>query len=269
MGSLKWYLMPLGVANFFSPWSRTAFATDACLSGYAVCKADLELDERDRAAALNTDGVFDDILTEDANMWSFTAAKYLQVWRLCTEALDIQDLAVSPYQNRHGGASRDHLLKLKSVQAIQRRGRWAVDSSARSYDKPGRLQQMINKYSDRWEASESGGEAAVIDFADGPANDLSKLSFFDHPAAFAPGRRCARGGLRMDARFGKFNNSLLACFADDSPRCHGHGHYCSCTPARLGQVLLAALGVYRKLRSVSVADHLFLQLLGTRIATKS
>ena len=88
-------------------------------------------------------------------MWSFTAAKYLQVWRLCTEALDIQDLAVSPYQNRHGGASRDHLLKLKSVQAIQRRGRWAVDSSARSYDKPGRLQQMINKYSDRWEASES------------------------------------------------------------------------------------------------------------------
>eukprot|EP00439_Symbiodinium_sp_Y106_P085585 s532_g29.t1 len=116
---------------------------------------------------------------EDANMWSFTAATYLQVWRLCTEALDIQDLAVSPYQNRHGGASRDHLLKL------------------RIYDKPGRLQQMINKYSDRWEAfgerkrflspfggaaqiaksfAQEGGEAAVIDFADGPPNDLSKLS---------------------------------------------------------------------------------------------
>ena len=83
---LWWFraLMPLGAANFFSPWSRTAFATDACLSGYAVCKADLELDElrqvgcederwrfyrgegervAPRAAALNTDGVFDDILT--------------------------------------------------------------------------------------------------------------------------------------------------------------------------------------------------------------
>ena len=94
-------------------------------------------------------------------MWSFTAAKYLQVWRLCAEALGIQDLAVSPYQNRHGGASRDHLLKLRSVQAIQRRGRWAVDSSARIYDKPGRLQQMINKYSDRWEAF---GERVRRDF---------------------------------------------------------------------------------------------------------
>ncbi|CAE7720139.1 unnamed protein product [Symbiodinium sp. CCMP2592] len=137
---------------------------------------------------------------EETSMWSFTAAKFLSVWRLCTEALDIQDLAVSPYQNRHGGASRDHLMKLRSVSAIQRRGRWASDSSARIYDKPGRLQQMINKYSDRWEAFgdrvrtdflrcyrdgacqvarafvQSGGEAAVIDFADAATNDLSKLS---------------------------------------------------------------------------------------------
>ena len=85
---------------------------------------------------------------EDADLWSFSAAQYLSSWREAVNLLQIGDVASSPYQNRHGGASRDHLMKLRSVQAIQRRGRWAVDSSARVYDKPGRLQQVINKYSD-------------------------------------------------------------------------------------------------------------------------
>ena len=83
----------------------------------------------------------------EASMWDFDAKKYLKVWRACVEALDVQELAISPYQNRHGGASRDHLMKLRSVPAIQRRGRWASDSSARIYDKPGRLQQVLNRFS--------------------------------------------------------------------------------------------------------------------------
>ena len=86
---------------------------------------------------------------EDADMWGFKAADYLLAWRSAVEALEVGDIAKSPYQNRHGGASRDHLLKLRSTQSIQRRGRWASDSSARIYDKPGRLQQSINKHGDR------------------------------------------------------------------------------------------------------------------------
>ena len=70
-------------------------------------------------------------LGEDTNMWSFTAAEYLKVWRACTAALNIQDLAISHYENRHGGASRDHLIKLRSVAAIH--------ASAGIYDKPDRL----------------------------------------------------------------------------------------------------------------------------------
>ena len=57
------------------------------------------------------------------------------------QILEVQDVAHSPYQNRHGGASRDMLLKLRSVQAINRRGRWATDVSARIYSKPGKFQQ--------------------------------------------------------------------------------------------------------------------------------
>ena len=86
----------------------------------------------------------------EASMWSFNAKQYLQVWRDAVSVLGVGNLAKSPYQNRHGGASRDSLLKLRSVASIQRRGRWAVDSSARIYDKPGRLQQCVNKHSGRW-----------------------------------------------------------------------------------------------------------------------
>ena len=84
-------------------------------------------------------------------MWSFSAAQYLKVWRACVQVIEAEAVAESPYQNRHGGASRDHLLKLRSVAAIQRRGRWAADASARIYDKPGRLQQIINKFSSKLE----------------------------------------------------------------------------------------------------------------------
>lgn len=74
----------------------------------------------------------------DANLWSFNPRTYLQRWRRAVELLHAEEIAVSPYQNQHGGASRDHLKKLRSIPAIQRRGRWASDSSARIYDKPGR-----------------------------------------------------------------------------------------------------------------------------------
>ncbi|CAK9105137.1 unnamed protein product [Durusdinium trenchii] len=83
-------------------------------------------------------------------LWDFNAAQFLRVWRQCVDILGIPEIAQSPYQNRHGGASRDHLLKLRSVPEIQRRGRWASDASARIYGKPGRLQQAMNQFGQKW-----------------------------------------------------------------------------------------------------------------------
>lgn len=102
-----------------------------------LCLGDVMVQEAARKQALEG---------EDSVLWDFTAQQYLKVWRQCVEILEVSELAISPYQNRHGGASRDHLLKLRSVAQIQRRGRWATDTSARIYDKPGRLQQMVNKF---------------------------------------------------------------------------------------------------------------------------
>lgn len=86
---------------------------------------------------------------EGGQLWPFTARKYLETWRQCVRALEVEDVAETPYQNRHGGASRDHLLRLRSVGNIQRRGRWASDSSSRIYSKPGRLQQIVNQHGNR------------------------------------------------------------------------------------------------------------------------
>ena len=100
---------------------------------------------------------------DEAALCDFTAAQYLKVWRAAVAVLCIEDIVASPYQNRHGGTSRDHLMKLRSVQAIQRRGRWAVDSSARIYDKPGRLQQTINKH---WHRLQAFGEQMRSQYQD-------------------------------------------------------------------------------------------------------
>ena len=90
--------------------------------------------------------------TEDRLLWSFNAAGYLKKWRQAVQMLGMEEIAVSPYQNRHGGASRDHLKKLRSIPEIQRRGRWNTDSSARIYDKPGRLQQTLNLCGEKYSA---------------------------------------------------------------------------------------------------------------------
>ena len=89
---------------------------------------------------------------EDQPLWDFNASQFLRRWRKAVQILEVEDAAHSPYQNRHGGASRDCLLKLRSVPSISRRGRWASDASARIYSKPGRLQQIVNQYGRRLEA---------------------------------------------------------------------------------------------------------------------
>jgi len=75
-------------------------------------------------------------ISQENSIWSFSAAKYLETWRKAVQVLQIEDVAITPYQNRHGGASRDHLCRLRSMMAIQRRGRWASDASTRIYSKP-------------------------------------------------------------------------------------------------------------------------------------
>eukprot|EP00439_Symbiodinium_sp_Y106_P043076 s1240_g5.t1 len=98
----------------------------------------------------------------EAGLWTFNAKDYLSVWRTCVSTLGIEGLAMSPYQTRHGGASRDDLMGLRTIPEIRRRGRWASDSSARICDKPGGLQQMSSMYEGRYREL---GEKIRLNFA--------------------------------------------------------------------------------------------------------
>ena len=87
------------------------------------------------------------------------------------------------------GASRDHLLKLRSVAQIQRRGRWATDTSARIYDKPGRnLQDEIPGVFLREAISPSSKAQSEgkRDFQD--VKFLSLFGGVGHPALFVHSR---------------------------------------------------------------------------------
>jgi hypothetical protein len=49
------------------------------------------------------------------------------------------------YQLRHGGASHDALTKVRAMQEIMSRGRWAAASSLKRYTKPGQIQKLVEK----------------------------------------------------------------------------------------------------------------------------
>ena len=79
----------------------------------------------------------------EAKLWGFSASGFLDAWRDVVLKLGLQEFMVSPYQARHGGASRDYILKRRSEEEIRARGHWSTVAAARIYRKPGRIQQMV------------------------------------------------------------------------------------------------------------------------------
>ena len=82
---------------------------------------------------------------DEVELWSFNPRTFLSEWREAVASLGLEFCLETPYQSRHGGASRDYLEKRRSAVEIQLRGHWASTSSMRIYNKPGRLQQSINR----------------------------------------------------------------------------------------------------------------------------
>ena len=70
-----------------------------------------------------------------------TTAELLEFLETAQESLNLQAVnRIHPYRFRHGGASHDHVGKLRDLQAIQHRGRWQSQSSVRRYQKGGLTQ---------------------------------------------------------------------------------------------------------------------------------
>jgi hypothetical protein len=61
------------------------------------------------------------------------------------------------YQIRHGSASTDVLQKVRTLEQVQKRGRWLTPKSVRRYTNGGRVSQVFQELSekDRWEAMQA------------------------------------------------------------------------------------------------------------------
>ncbi|CAK0900961.1 unnamed protein product [Prorocentrum cordatum] len=91
---------------------------------------------------------------------------------------------VVPYEGRHSGASLDRATGRRSLEEVQKRGRWAAMSSVKRYEKSGRLNESWEKLSD---ASKAHCAAA--------ANLLQGVLLLGRPALVPPfgGREGCRG----------------------------------------------------------------------------
>ena len=75
---------------------------------------------------------------------SLTLPQLDQCFADAVAALGLQRLRATPHCCRHGGASTDFSLKVRSLDEVQRRGRWKAHSSVRRYEKAGRLTRQLS-----------------------------------------------------------------------------------------------------------------------------
>ena len=76
---------------------------------------------------------------ERGKLWTFSYTQYLEKFKRYAELAGLQKMNVHPYMVRHGGASRDSLLGLRSLLQIKQRGRWRSDTNVRRYEKHTRI----------------------------------------------------------------------------------------------------------------------------------
>jgi hypothetical protein len=79
----------------------------------------------------------------ELGLWTFRASEFQRAWASAVEHLGIGMVCSTPYQNRHGGPSRNIQLKLRTMEEVQKRGHWKAASSLRNYEKAGRLHKIV------------------------------------------------------------------------------------------------------------------------------
>ena len=71
--------------------------------------------------------------------------KYSELFHICAEMSGVVTLKCHPYSIRHGGASRDALLRTRTLAQIKARGRWRADASVRRYEKHARVLREVER----------------------------------------------------------------------------------------------------------------------------
>jgi hypothetical protein len=82
-------------------------------------------------------------------LWGFDHKEYNKLFARASELAEVNTLQPHPYCLRHGGASHDSLMRRRSIEGIQKRGRWRAPSSATRYDKHARVLKEVSKLGKR------------------------------------------------------------------------------------------------------------------------
>ena len=85
----------------------------------------------------------------NAQLWQTDHATLRTLFNSAVEHLGLQDLGVTLYTLRHGGATHDILARRRTMLEIKQRGRWSSDVSLKRYVKQARLQTELRKVSNQ------------------------------------------------------------------------------------------------------------------------
>ena len=113
----------------------------------------------------------------DQPLFSINMKEYRTHFTQAAVALGLGHHNLVAYQARHGGASRDILLKRREMEEVRKRGHWRTYASVRRYEKSGRVQRVMQTT-----------PAALLKYCQRVAPRLGEL-LLGPPAAVPPLRR--------------------------------------------------------------------------------
>jgi hypothetical protein len=82
--------------------------------------------------------------SRDGRLVTFGLREWRAAWNECLARLCLPQAHL--YVLRHTGASEDLLTKQRTLNEVQKRGRWLAETSLRRYAKPAAVQQQVNSW---------------------------------------------------------------------------------------------------------------------------
>ena len=82
---------------------------------------------------------------QEQPLWRQGREEFLRDIQAAAQRLGVLWALPTAYVLRHGGATRDAVMKLRPMAQILRRGRWAHLESIKHYEKHGRLQMSLHR----------------------------------------------------------------------------------------------------------------------------
>ena len=75
-------------------------------------------------------------------LFALNALQLRNLWRRVNDEVGLKEFRFVMHQLRHGGASHDRLLRLRTREEIKARGAWATDKNVNRYEAAARVQQL-------------------------------------------------------------------------------------------------------------------------------